>query len=86
MLEAICGEDKLIAYIAKFREYGFPVQDGGSSFSVFHYCPWCGKRLPGSLRDSWFDLIEELGYDDPEAVPDDYKSDIWWKSRGDKKS
>lgn len=26
---------------------GIPVRDGGSSFIVIAFCPWCGKRVPG---------------------------------------
>jgi hypothetical protein len=26
-------------------EYGMPIRDGGSSFSVIAYCPWCGAAL-----------------------------------------
>lgn len=27
-------------------EYGIPIRDGGSSMIVFHYCPWCGLKIP----------------------------------------
>lgn len=27
--------------------YGIPVHDGGSSFIVIQYCPWCGATLAG---------------------------------------
>ena len=76
-------EDEIIIYIPKFREYGIPVHDGGSSKVKIHFCPWCGSKLPVSLRNTWFDELEKLGiedWDDP-RMPEKYKSDIWWKTR-----
>lgn len=32
-------------------EYGVPIQDGGSSYLVIEFCPWCGKRLRGNEGD-----------------------------------
>ena len=42
--------DAAIDFIAKFREYGILVRDGGSSSILISYCPWCGVRLPDSQR------------------------------------
>lgn len=78
----IQNEDEIIVYIPKLREYGIPVHDGGSSYMTINFCPWCGKPLPGSLRDVWFDELEKLGiedWDDP-RIPEKYKSDAWWKT------
>jgi hypothetical protein len=55
----LCGEhddpfdcaDKLIYYSPRADEYGIIIHDGGSSFSVIAYCPWCGAKLPESKRD-----------------------------------
>lgn len=33
----------------------------GSSGLLMDYCPFCGQRLPESLRDAWFDRLDELG-------------------------
>jgi hypothetical protein len=41
MAERISDEET-IRYIAKFREYGVRVLDGGSSYVVLRFCPWCG--------------------------------------------
>jgi hypothetical protein len=43
--------DALIAYSPRFHEYGIIIHDGGSSVSRIEFCPWCGSRLPESLRD-----------------------------------
>ena len=73
--------EETIFYSPIFREYGIPVHDGGTSFILIEYCPWCGKELPSSCRDRWFDILEELGVDscDDENIPEAMKSDAWWK-------
>lgn len=71
-----------IRYSPKFREYGIAILDGGSATQDISYCPWCGAALPPSLRDSWFDTLEEMGLEpeDPQ-IPDELKDDRWWRSR-----
>jgi uncharacterized protein DUF6980 len=72
------GEDRLIEYVDRFREYGIPYGDG--SFQVLSYCPFCGAKLPKSLRDEWFRAIHGMGLEagDP-AMPDEYRSGDWWR-------
>ena len=71
-----------INYVAKFREYGIKYLDGGTSFQQILYCPWCGEKLPESLRDQWFDKIRESGYEpEQENIPDEYKTDKWWSMK-----
>ena len=81
MVEYLANEDNIIDFDATFREYGIPVHDGGSSEIVIRWCPWCGTRLPSSLRDRWFDEIEALGFEigDP-GIPERFRSDAWWRS------
>jgi hypothetical protein len=70
--------------VPKFREYGIPILDGGSSFQEIAYCPWCGRKLPESLRDEWFEELERLGLDPSEdKVPEEYSSGQWWSHRND---
>jgi len=38
--------DRVVYYSKEFGEYGIPIHDGGSSYSVINHCPWCGARLP----------------------------------------
>jgi hypothetical protein len=47
-----------LVHVPKFREYGIRVLDGGSSFIILEFCPWCGTRLPESLRDRGFESVE----------------------------
>ena len=87
-MDTHANSDIGIVYLEKFREYGISYNDGGSSFQEITFCPWCGKRLPSSLRDEWFELIESLGLEPDDELPDEIKSDLWWKKRvkkGDRK-
>lgn len=43
--------DCLVTFLPQFREYGLLIHDGGSSFCRIWFCPWCGARLPESLRE-----------------------------------
>ena len=52
-------EDKTIHYLPVFDEYGIPLHDGSSSVINIQFCPWCGKKLPESKRNEWFDRLEE---------------------------
>jgi|SRR5690606_12428764 len=72
--------DIIIKYIAKFDEYGIPIYDGGSSMIVIHYCPWCGKQLPESKRDLWFDTLEnmEVNVDLADEIPEEFRSSKWY--------
>ena len=85
MADSIDGEDKIIEYIPKFREYGIPIHDGGTSKIQIHFCPWCGKHLPASLRDTWFKEIRKLGienpWDDARRIPKKFRSDTWWREK-----
>lgn len=79
--EHISNEELGIVFWAKFREYGMRYLDGGSSIQQIRYCPWCGQKLPGSLRDRWFDRIEQMGYElgDP-RIPEIFLSGKWYES------
>jgi hypothetical protein len=44
------GEIGLI-YVDKCREYGLEYRDGGTSYQIIRFCPWCGSKLPLSLSD-----------------------------------
>ena len=71
--------DALISYSDKFREYGLFIHDGGSSSQAINFCPWCGSKLPGSLRDRWFEELAALGFDDPcsQDIPEAFRSGAW---------
>jgi ribosomal protein S27AE len=43
--------DCLVQYWSRLREYGLIIHDGGSSVMLIRFCPWCGSKLPDSLRE-----------------------------------
>ena len=45
------------------------------------FCPFCGTKLPSSLKTEWQSRIAEAGYDpNDEDLPEDFLSDRWWKN------
>lgn len=56
----------------------------------FQYCLFCGKKLPESLLEKWLEIVKnEFGVEKQEPfqqmlplVPDEFRTDIWWKNRG----
>jgi hypothetical protein len=74
--------DALVSYSSKFNEYGLIVHDGSSSVVSILFCPWCGTKLPESLRARWFAELEALGFDDPgvQDIPERYNTDAWYRA------
>jgi hypothetical protein len=74
--------DCLLEYSDRFREYGILLHDDEASYVHIRFCPFCGVRLPESLRDRWFDELKRLGVDPDSAdVPEPYLSSKWWLSQ-----
>jgi hypothetical protein len=83
MDEHLASGEVGITYVEQFREYGIDYREGfGGSIQTIAHCPWCGRRLPKALRDEWFAILDEAGLEpeDPQ-VPEEMKSDAWWRSR-----
>ena len=82
MSKFIKDKEYPILYVRKFREYGLKIFDGGTSFIIMNFCPWCGKKLPNSLRDEWFEKVWALGLE-PESknIPAELKTDKWWREK-----
>lgn len=79
MQEAVDNPELPIRFIAKFREYGIDIQDGGSSYKLIAFCPWCGGELPSSLREQWFDRLDTLGIDPGDGVvPEKFQNADWY--------
>jgi hypothetical protein len=72
--------DYPLIYVDQFREYGIRIFDGGSSFLVIDFCPFCGASLPPRLRKEWFERLERLGLEieDP-RLPDEMRDGSWWR-------
>jgi hypothetical protein len=62
MKDRLADNQTAIQYWPKFREYRIPVLDGGDSVITIQFCPWCGIRLPKSLRTEWFDRLDGSGW------------------------
>lgn len=87
MMRFILNEKRAYLYYDEvFRWYGLKLYKSRARQGIF-YCPWCGKKLPTSLNDIWFDTLEneynlEDPYDNKRKIPKEFKSDEWWKKRG----
>gem|GEM_PF-1314340 len=44
--------DCIVYYSKQLGEYGILIHDGGSSYSVINYCPWCGAKLPTANQEA----------------------------------
>lgn len=42
--------DCVVIYVAETQEYGLPVRDGGSSYILIEFCPWCGRELASTSQ------------------------------------
>jgi hypothetical protein len=68
-----------IDYDPRFREYSLLLR-GSGGLQLIRHCPWCGARLPDSLRDLFFDEMDRLGLDYPDDEPPGaYLTDAWWR-------
>lgn len=82
MRRALRDEEIPIVFSAKFREYGIRVLDGSNSYIQIHYCPWCGNKLPRSLRDRWIRELRKLGLEPGDKrIPKKFNSDRWYSKR-----
>jgi hypothetical protein len=81
MRQHLANGDLPISYTPKFREYGINYP-GSSSFQIIRFCPWCGTRLPDSLRDAWFEELDRLGLDPEDQLPARLLTDTWWRDDG----
>jgi hypothetical protein len=71
-----------IVYVDEYRDYGIKVLDGGCSFQHIHFCPWCGKQLPQSLRMTYFERLDAIGKEPGDDFPPQFQSGEWWRAEG----
>lgn len=72
-------------YSPRERFYGIFYKEGyGGGVQTIHYCPWCGIKLPKDLTDELWECFEQIGIDDLDdpKIPDEFKTDEWWRKRG----
>jgi hypothetical protein len=63
-----------------------PRYPGGASMSdepphlMIEFCPFCGAKLPDSLRGQWCDRLDQPGLEpDTPELPLDMRSGAWWR-------
>ena len=76
-----------LKYYPKMREFGIAsIEPDGTlsrSFDSIYYCPFTGEKLPDSLRDEFFDLLEGMGLEPFHgAHPPEFETEEWWVKRG----
>jgi hypothetical protein len=83
----LLNDGSLLHYSPKYREYGLRIPKT-TGYMLMNFCMFCGKKLPESVRDKWFDILEkEYELESPmeqdkKKVPRDFWTDEWWKKRG----
>jgi len=88
LMASLLKEDKVhIGYSNCLREYYIKLRRSSAAIQEIFYCPWCGKKLPGSLRDEWFHILRskyalENPADDKKKIPKEFRTDKWWKKQG----
>ena len=76
----------ILHYSSVFREYGINIPQS-TGCMLMDFCMFCGKKLPLSVRDEWYDILEhEYGLESPDEddrkrVPKEFLIDEWWKKR-----
>ena len=85
LMAEFLGDSRInIHYSPKFREYDTHLINSPAKQCYF-YCPWCGKKLPESLRDEYFKILREkysINSVRTQQIPEEFKTDEWWKKRG----
>jgi hypothetical protein len=77
----------VLKYNSYYREYGIKIPES-TGCTLMDYCIACGIKMPLSLREKWFDMLEyDYGLnspceDDKDKVPQEFWTDEWWKKRG----
>ena len=77
-----------VGYSPSMREYYISLKDP-IVVDTIAYCPWCGTKLPESLRDQYFDTLKQeynidndIDAEEVGTLPAEFKTDAWWKKRG----
>jgi hypothetical protein len=75
--------DNIVYYSPMFRDHGIIIHDGSTSYITIRYCPWCGKKLPTSMRNKWFEELAKTGmkYELGQDIPKKFLSEKWYKLR-----
>ena len=82
------GPNPVLEWIAMWNEYRIPISRTGYQVTRILHCPWCGSKLPASVKEEWYQTLYALGYSDPgnDHLPEEFNSDKWWRDRLPKSS
>lgn len=72
--------DKRIYRSPVFDEYGL-IRQPSAEILVIAHCPFCGARLPASLRERWLEKFDRTGWQtwgDP--IPREFLTEVWRES------
>jgi hypothetical protein len=77
-----------VGYDPTIREYYINL-NGSNAIQIIQFCPWCGEKLPKNLSKEYFRILKKtynikhmLGIMDNPNIPEEFKTDEWWKKRG----
>ncbi|WP_174410666.1 DUF6980 family protein [Desulfovibrio psychrotolerans] len=70
-----------LSYDEIFREYYIKLRGTNARQGIL-YCPWCGEKLPRSVRDVYYQIIEkECGENfdiRTDSIPERVSKPNWW--------
>ena len=89
-IDGCVNEDAVpISYHADIRQYYLICDSRVSWVQKINHCLYCNHKFPEDLYAQYSELLEkEHGLDEvtawryPERVPEEFKSEEWWKKRG----
>ncbi len=81
-MESAIGDITLpVNYDPSMREYSI-TYSGDGSVQVIAFCPFCGARLPDSVRTAYFERRDALDPERKNDPPLEMQSDQWWREAG----
>lgn len=77
----------VLVYEPEYRAYGYYLDRNVPIIQYIAYCPFCGAKFPELLLFEYDEELEKaVGKNlcdiKPEDIPEEFKSDEWWKKRG----
>lgn len=84
---------RYVPYTRKYYMEYFPSKQPRTNDVIvaetLYYCPWCGIKLPESLKKAWSEIVKEkfgvtdtLDREQLKTIPQEYMSEEWWKKLG----
>lgn len=88
--QAILSEDSPIEYVPVFREHKIRCVFNVIVCERIDFCPWCSYVFPKGLRNEFMRIVKRdyyitdgiLDIFENKDLPEEFKSDEWWKNRG----